>query len=332
MLKTGDIDAFSGYHPVVNLLFFVVVVFVSMFVLQPVFLIISLASALVYSLYLNGRRALRFTLLFMLPLLVLTAILNPLFNHQGVTLVAYLWDGNPLTLESIVYGVVAATMLIAVITWFASFNAVITSDKLVYLFGRMIPAISLVLSMALRFVPRFKAQAKVITNAQKCLGRDPTTGNIIQRARHGLRILSMLVTWALENGIDTADSMKARGYGLPGRTTFSLYKLEKRDYLALGFLLVVAATIITGSALGAIAFEYLPAISSANVLLAPQAIALSAVWLATCNLPILVNIYESQKWKNTNCHSAGSFAASQNPKGESTNLTLDSATSRRMTG
>jgi energy-coupling factor transport system permease protein len=298
MQSTDRTDEFTSYHPVVNLLFFVIVIAVTMFNFQPVILFISLTSALAYSLYLNGKRALRFTLVAMVPLLILTAALNPMFNHGGVTIITYLWDGNPLTLESIVFGIVAATMLISVITWFSSFNVVITSDKLVYLFGRVIPALSLVLSMALRFVPRFTAQARVIANAQKCVGRDIGSGSIVKRARHGIRIISILVTWALENGIDTADSMKARGYGLPGRTTFSLYKWERRDFLALAFLLITGALVITGSTLGAVAFDYLPAISPIADLLTPQAICLSVVWLASCNLPLFINIYEGQKWKS----------------------------------
>jgi energy-coupling factor transport system permease protein len=297
MKHPDNIDAFSSYHPVVNLAFFVVVIAVSMFVLQPTFLLISLASALAYSLFLNGTRTLRFTLLVMLPLLLLTAIMNPLFNHGGVTILAYLWDGNPLTLESIIYGVVAATMLIAIITWFSCFNSIITADKLVFLFGRLAPAISLVLAMALRFVPRFKQQAKVITDAQKCIGHDPATGSLLQRAKNGLRILSILITWALEGAIDTADSMKSRGYGLPGRTAFSLYKFSGRDGLALAFLLTAAVAVCLGTALGGLGFEYLPAVSPAAALLTPAAVALSLIWLATCNLPLLLNLYESQKWK-----------------------------------
>jgi hypothetical protein len=42
-----------------------------------------------------------------------------------------------------------------------------TSDKFVYLFGEIIPALSLIFSMVLRLVPRLKAQSRVIANARK---------------------------------------------------------------------------------------------------------------------------------------------------------------------
>ena len=230
-------DSFSAYHPVVNFLYFTLVLLFSMFFMHPVCLGISLLCAFIYSVYLNGKKALSFNLKYMLPMLAVTALVNPAFNHEGGTILTYLRGGNPLTLDSIVYGIAAAVMLITVICWFSCYNAVMTSDKFVYLFGRVIPALSLILSMALRFVPRFRAQFKVVSDAQKCVGRDISNGSILQRAKHGVRILSIMVTWALENAIETADSMRSRGYGLPGRTAFSIYRFDRRDKSALLFLL-----------------------------------------------------------------------------------------------
>ena len=96
-----------------------------------------------------------------------------------------------------------------------------TSDKFIYLFGKAIPAVSLILSMVLRFVPRFKNQIEKTSDSQKCIGRDVTNGNVLARAKHGMKILSVMTTWALENSVETADSMKSRGYGLRGRNNFS---------------------------------------------------------------------------------------------------------------
>ena len=217
-------DTFSGYHPLVNFLYFALVLVFSMCLMNPACLAISLAAAFAYNLYLNGRRALKLALCVMLPLLLLTAVINPAFNHQGATILTYLPSGNPLTLESIIYGLAAASMLIAVILWFGCYSAVLTSDKFVYLFGRLIPALSLVLSMTLRFVPKFKAQLGQVSLAQQCVGRDAGSGSLLQRLKNAITILSIMVTWALENAIETADSMKSRGYGLPGRTAFSIYR------------------------------------------------------------------------------------------------------------
>ena len=289
-------DAFSGFHPLVNFLYFGFVLAFAMIFTHPACLAVSLICALSYSVYLNGRRAVRFSLLYMLPLLIVAALLNPAFNHQGVTILAYLPDGNPLTLESIVYGLAAALMLVTVITWFSCFNAVITSDKFVYLFGRVIPALSLILALTLRFVPRFQAQLKIIGNAQKCLGRDVSDGNILHKARHGLRILSIMVTWALENAIETADSMKSRGYGLPGRTAFSIYRFDKRDRNALIFIGACAAYIIAASVAGWQYFRYFPDIG--GVWRNPGALSIFAAYFALGALPLILNIKEEITWKS----------------------------------
>lgn len=288
-------DIFSGYHPAVSMLYFVLVIGSTMFLSHPVCLGISLVCALTYSIYLKGKKAVRFNLIYMLPLLIITALINPAFSHRGVTVLFYLPGGNPLTLESILYGIFAAFLLITVIAWFSCFNAVMTTDKFVYLFGWIIPALSLVLSMSLRFVPRFTAQIKVISNAQKCVGRDASNGGIIRRAKHGIKILSILVTWALENAIDTADSMKARGYGLPGRTAFSVYRFDRRDKTALLFLLLCGGGVIVAAFMGKLEFAFMPILSGAEFDLCQAGV--FALYLALCAMPIIVNGKEALKWK-----------------------------------
>ena len=292
---TGNGDSFMALHPLVNLLYFAAMIGFSMYFMHPVCLILSLFCAFTYSVYINSKKAIRFTLLYMLPLLLLTALLSPAFNHQGATILAYLPGGNPLTMESILYGAAAAVMLITVVTWFSCFNEVMTSDKFVYLFGRIIPALSLVLSMTLRFVPRFIAQSKVISSAQKCVGRDMSGGNLLQRMKHGVKILSILMTWALENAIETADSMKSRGYGLPGRTTFSIFHFDRRDRYALAYILVCAAIVIAGAAAGAYHFRYFPTVKGEWT---GTAVLIFAAYFALGAFPILLNLKEDIIWRN----------------------------------
>lgn len=288
-------DAFSAFHPMVNLVYFTSVIGFAMFFMHPVCLALSFACAAAYAVYLLGKKALRIGLLYMLPMVIVTALLNPLFNHRGVTILGYLPNGNPLTLESVVYGIAAAVMLITVIAWFSCFNAVMTSDKFIYIFGRVLPAMSLILSMALRFVPRFRAQIKVISNAQKCIGRDVSNGDAFRRAKHGIKILSIMVTWALENAIETADSMKGRGYGLPGRTAFSNFRFRKRDGYALAYILVCAAVVIAGSLTGVYRFRYFPSIRGEWA--GAYTIVVFATYLALGAFPLLVNLKEDLVWR-----------------------------------
>ncbi len=288
-------DSFYSYHPAVNAVYFIAVLTMAMALMHPVCLAISLVCALTYSIYMTGRRAVLFAFRFMLPTLVLTAALNPLFNNRGATILLYFASGNPLTLESILYGAAAAVMLVTVICWFSSFNRIMTSDKLGYLLGRALPALSLIISMSLRFVPRFKAQIKNISAAQRCIGRDPGTGSVLGRAQNGLRILSVMTTWALENAVETADSMKSRGHGLRGRTAFSIYTMTRRDIIALVFIVCCSLYVAVGAAAGAVGWEYFPLAGGEGT--GVYSISVMCAYFALCITPVIINVREDLLWR-----------------------------------
>lgn len=289
-------DSFSSLNPIVSFTYFFSVITFSMFFMHPIFQIIGLVSAISYSLMIKGlEKGLKFNLVYMLPMLIFMAIINPLFNHEGVTILFYLNNGNPITLEAIIYGISAALMFITVIIWFSAYNTIMTSDKYMYLFGRIIPSLSLIFSMVLRFVPRYLDQIKKISKGQKALANDVSQGNIIRRAKNGIKILSIMVTWALENAIETSDSMKSRGYGLPGRTSFSLYKFDKRDKIIFGIILFLLGTILFGAYKGENTIKFYPAIKISEISRFSLAIYMAYGLLSL--MPVIINIQEEIQWK-----------------------------------
>lgn len=237
---------FENLHPSVLLLYYVFTIGFSVLIMNPVSLGISFVCALISAVSLGGKKALS-NLKYMLPMVAVAVIINPMFNHEGATILTYLASGNPLTLESIIYGLTAGLMLAAVLCHFSCFNKVMTSDKLVYLLGRTAPALSLVLSMALRMIPLLAIQTKRVSAAQQCMGRDTKSGSIMNRIRNGVTVMSIMITWSLENAVNTADSMKGRGYGLPGRTAFSLFRFDIHDAVVLAAVLVLGITVLYGS-------------------------------------------------------------------------------------
>jgi energy-coupling factor transport system permease protein len=122
---------------------------------------------------------------------------------------------------------------------------------------------------------------------------------MLQRTKDAITILSILVTWSLENAIETADSMKSRGYGLPGRTAFSIYRFDRRDKLALLWLLFCGGYIILGWALGGLRWWYYPIISGA--LMGAFPVSLQLAYLALCLTPVIMNRMEVRKWKRLTC-------------------------------
>lgn len=290
-------DAFSDCHPLVNFCYFLLVLLFSMFFMHPACLAISLCAGMTYNLYLRGRRALR-SFLHLLPLLLLTALVNPLFSHAGLTVLGYFPSGNPLTLESILYGLAAAALLAALFQWFSCCTVVLQADKFVYLFGRVVPALSLLLSMSLRFIPRFGAQWRAVADAQRGLGRDVSNGPLWRRVRYGVKIFSILVTWALENAIETADSMKSRGYGLPGRTAFSIYRFTLRDGVLLGSCLAAGAYVLAGRLTGALEWHYFPAPGGGGEGL--YALSVFVLYFALCMMPLALDLVYDRRWAKLN--------------------------------
>ena len=288
-------NEFKTYHPIVNFVYFIFVIGFSCVFMHPVSLVISLLSGFTYSVMLKGKSAVKTNLIYMIPTLLFAALINPAFNHEGITIIKYLPSGNPLTLESVIYGLAAAIMIVSVICWFSCYTEVMTSDKFIYLFGRIIPSLSLILSMTLRFVPRFSAQLKTVANAQRCMGRDVSNGSIVERAKHGLSILSIMTTWALENAIDTADSMKSRGYGHPGRTAFSIFTFDKRDKKALLCIMILGMYTLAGNLMGGMYFRYFPSMKANEF--SVFGLSVFVAYFALCICPIVIEIWEARKWK-----------------------------------
>ncbi len=289
-------DAFSAYHPILNLIYLSLVLGLIMFLRQPICLILGLLTALIYGWYLCGRRILRFFAAGVLPLSGMIILINPLVNHQGLTILGYFPSGNPFTLESVLYGIAAAAAIAAAIQWFLCWNQIMTTDKLVYLFGRVMPAFSLVLSMTLRLVPRYWRQLKAVTEAQRQLGCGITQGTILVRIRNGIRIFSVTLTWAMEHSVVTADSMKARGYGLPGRTAYSLYRWTGRDTGLLTVILLLGGLIFFGIVQGCFYWTCFPMVIQADF--TPYAIVAYLAYAALLCLPMLLNGKEERKWRS----------------------------------
>ena len=284
-------DAFSGFHPAVNLAFFTAALALTMFVQQPVFLLISLAAGCAYLFYLQGRKGFLRQVGYLLPILAAMAVINPIFNHEGVTVLWYLPNDNPITLEAVCFGLASAVMMGAAIVWFNCCNTVFTSDKIIYLFGRVIPALSLMISMTLRFVPRFKNFLQSVLRTQRAM-HSPV--NAKEKLGQAMAAFSATVSWAMEQSIVSADSMKSRGYGLRRRTAFSIFLFEKRDGLALGLLALLCAGAAFPCLTGHAAWNWYPAMT--GNLWGPVQLLAYGSYGGMCFLPLIIDLTEDRKW------------------------------------
>ena len=287
-------DEFKTYHPIISFLYFAFMIVMSCILMHPVCLFISLAGAFTYSIMQNGKKSVKTNILYMLPTVLVMALLNPLFNHQGVTILAYFPDGNPLTFESIIYGIDAAVMVISVIAWFGCCNRIMTSDKMIYLFGRIVPSLSLVLSMTMRFIPKFAKDTKKVCDAQRGIGFDINKGKITTRMKTATKVVSVMLTRSLENSIETADSMKSRGYGTKKRTAFSVFRFDSRDVCMLVMMLIFGSVTVSGVVLGGVRWQYYPQLNfTAGT---PYAAITFIAYGMMAFMPVMIDIWEGIRW------------------------------------
>lgn len=268
-------NAFSELNPFVLLLYYAAVLAGSAMLMHPATLLISvLGGLLTASCAMGMKRALK-RLLKMLPLALLTALVNPLFNHEGATILLYLFDGNPLTLESILYGAAAGLMLLGSLSWFLTVSESLTGEKWMYLLGKAVPTLSLILSLIFRFVPKLLRQIRQINDALALSERDQS------RLRRAFHAFSAVIGWALEDAAETADSMRCRGYGLSGRSAYSRYQFDLRDAVLLG----MTALLAVGAFADAPNYRYFPSFRAEGLCTGTLCFA------ALCLLPFAVGTF-----------------------------------------
>lgn len=284
---------FGNLHPAVSMAYFVLVLGLTLACMHPVTVVLSFLGASWFSIRLRGWRAYGHTMRFVGPMFLLIALANPLFNHRGVTMlftINHLW----YTLEAVCYGLVSGCSLCAVIMWFTCYQEVMTSDKFLYLFGKPFPGTSLLITMTLRFIPQLQQNRREIRQSQAMLQEEGT--RLLQRLGSALRNLSVLLTMSMEAAVETADSMKARGYGAKRRTTFHLFRFDGRDARTLGLILAVAGVCITARAFGHGYMEFYPAMTP--VLLGSSSYTMFIFYAVLMFLPGILETKEAIRWRS----------------------------------
>ena len=280
-------DAFSRCHPLVNFLFFVGAIGFGVVVMHPAYLIASLIAGTCYYLLLHGMKGLHMVLA-LLPLAIFMTLINPIFNRYG-SHVLFLLFGRPYTLEALLFGLVLAGMFMSMMMWFGCYNAVLTSDKFICLFGSLMPAISMMLVMVLRLIPNLIRKSSQIAGARRCIGKGAAeTDSKKEKLHDGMTILSSLTDWALEGSVVTGDSMRSRGYGCAKRTSFQIYRMKPADWVLLALCIVLPAAVIAAGNLGA---------SFTPVMVIPPLSWGFAVYCVFLLIPIVLEVKEALTWR-----------------------------------
>lgn len=162
---------------------------------------------------------------------------NPLVNSEGVHILFYLGE-HPVTLESALYGVHNLLLVTALLLVFPSLNRLMDSERILFLFSKLLGSSALILTMSMRFVPLLTGRAKLLLALNRQAG-----GKAAGRLRHMGRLLGALLDWTMEEGLQTSRTLRARGFGGEARTCYSAFRFTARDACSLCLLLAMMAVL-----------------------------------------------------------------------------------------
>lgn len=286
---------FRSLHPFTNLIFFVFTFVFCLTATNPFAVIISFVCGAVYDFKLQRKKIVSYILKFILPMIILITVFNGIFNHYGETVLFVIGDRYNFTLEAIVYGFVSAMKIACMLLWLDCFNENVSNEKIIFLFGRFSPRIALIISMVLRFIPLVRAQSHEIAKAEKGIGNAPESVGFAGKMRSASRRLSILVSWTLEKGIDTSDSMRARGYGLKGSTIYNSYIFSLKDVLIT--LISLSATVLTFVSYERLYSSFIPIIDVPVTDIV--SVAVIVFFASVLLMPLILDLREEKKWSTS---------------------------------
>ena len=270
----------TSIHPGVYLLYYFIMVLFAFIFSDPYFVVTFLVLLLVLIALQGVSHELKNIMRLFIPLSILIMILNPLLNRTGAHKI-YLWSGFFITYEAIAYGILMSLALLIVILVFSSYNRSVSYQEMLYIFSKKLPIISMIIVMALRFIPLINSRAIEVQklNNLKNNGIEMDVGDadaldldefnsnintdydsklvnklksnkrvaaIIKEAKTLGKIMGITVSWSLEESMFTAKSMKARGYNATERTSYLSYKFSNADFAFIALIIITVGIIIVG--------------------------------------------------------------------------------------
>ena len=238
----------------VLLIFLIVLLFVAanMFSLglcTALILGIMLASKIPFRLYLKNIKVI-------IPIILFTAILNVIYTKTGTALFS-VFDWFTVWSDGVLRAVFVALRVLLLIIISSVLTYTTTPNDLTYAIEKLLKPLSLIglgepvhimsmmMTIALRFIPTLIEETEKIINAQKARGADIDSGGIIKKIKALLPIIIPLLLSSVKRALELAEAMESRCYnGGKGRTRLRQMRMQLRDYISLIFAAFSLASVI----------------------------------------------------------------------------------------
>jgi energy-coupling factor transport system permease protein len=238
----------QSLHPVAVLLYLVALLLTALLFSHPLYLSGVLLIAVLAIISSDALENWEMYLKISLPMILLIALVNPLVAHAGKTI---LWYGPQIpflgrftiSLEAVCYGFAMGVRLLAVLSIFCLYNAVVHPDRVLHLFSRFAYKSALVVSLATRMLPQMNRELKNIQDVQKVRGVDFESKSFKERVKNYFRLVNILLLSSLEGALQIAEAMQSRAFGSGPRSFYRREPVKPRDIICLassGLALIAA--------------------------------------------------------------------------------------------
>ncbi len=228
-------------HPTVYAGYYILLVLFAFLFNNPYYLVSFLICITVLVALQGINKEFKDMIKIFIPMALLIILLNPLTYKMGVTRI-YIWGNQFITLEAVVYGILMSISLLIILLLFASYNRAVSYQEMLYIFSKKFPNISMVIVMALRFIPLLSYRLNEVKKLFRFENQnsDPKNKSKMDKIKDTAHAMALVCSWSLEESLMTAKSMKARGYGITKRTSYLSYEFRKIDKI---FVLIILATV-----------------------------------------------------------------------------------------
>ena len=216
-------------------------------------LLLALSVASIFMTGLSFRMVLR-SMRSILFIIIFTAIIN-IFWMTGDTLLVQFWIIK-IYLEGVINALMIVLRIVLLITATSVFMTYTTTplaltDAIESLLSPLkklhvpVHEFSMMMTIALRFIPTLIDETQKIINAQTARGADFSSGNLIKRAKALIPILIPLFVSAFRRADELATAMECRCYtGGEGRTRMNTLRSSAKDWIAVGLIVLLGAAVV----------------------------------------------------------------------------------------
>lgn len=222
--------------------------FVSLSIYLIFVFLILISSKVPFSLYLKNTKVI-------IPIIIFTAILNLFYTRTGIEYNLFwgisIFSGGIYKAIFMSLRILLLILVSSVLTYTTTPNEItdaleriLTPLRFIGL-GNAVHTASMMMTIALRFIPTLIDETDKIMNAQKARGADLETGGLIKRIKALLPILIPLLLSSVRCAYELAEAMECRCYnGGIGRRRMKQLKLTIIDYFALIISIMLCIVII----------------------------------------------------------------------------------------